>query len=56
VEKADSAIDTMKHLVDHTLLHPFIIDLADPSKVRAAASSFRAKETRLDILVNNAAV
>lgn len=32
------------------------VDLADLSTVKPAASAFLAKETRLDVLVNNAGV
>ncbi|KAJ3998315.1 short-chain dehydrogenase [Lentinula boryana] len=37
-------------------LEPFVVDLGDLKAVRKAAAAFAEKETRLDILVHNAAV
>lgn len=38
------------------LLHYTILDLGDLKSVKASASDFQARESRLDILVNNASL
>lgn len=57
-ERVNTAIDEMKRAAgQQTLdLHFLHIDLKDLKSVKASAAAFKAKEQRLDILINNAGV
>lgn len=60
LEKADNAIKQMKEdypaLDRDDLLHPLALELGHLQNINAVAAKFAAKEERLDILVNNAAL
>ncbi|KIJ51185.1 hypothetical protein M422DRAFT_157943 [Sphaerobolus stellatus SS14] len=55
-DKAISAIEEMKQESGGKSLdlHPFVVELSDLKAVKAATDNFLQKETRLDILINNA--
>ncbi|KAI7977160.1 hypothetical protein EIK77_005365 [Talaromyces pinophilus] len=59
-KEADDAIKQMKEaypsLARGNLLHPLALELGDLQNINAVAAKFAAKEERLDILVNNAAL
>ncbi|KAJ2982033.1 hypothetical protein NQ176_g1651 [Zarea fungicola] len=56
--KATAAIEAMRDECPNSTgsLHALTMDLADLKSVAAAASAFKSKETRLDVLFNNAGV
>lgn len=57
--KAESAINEMmteNPSIGLNKLVPFVADLSDPRAVRVAAQSLLQSETRLDILIHNAAM
>ncbi|KAI3605201.1 short-chain dehydrogenase reductase sdr [Moniliophthora roreri] len=60
INKAENAIKEMEgaspQLKESGLLHPFVADFANFPSVKKAAEQFLEKESRLDVLVNNAAV
>ncbi|ORY18700.1 hypothetical protein BCR34DRAFT_553326 [Clohesyomyces aquaticus] len=54
--KASSAIAEIEKAVPNASIEHLPLDLTSFSSIRDAASTFRAKESRLDILINNAGV
>jgi NAD(P)-dependent dehydrogenase (short-subunit alcohol dehydrogenase family) len=58
-EKAEAAIREMRNKnpsIGENNLVPFVADLGDIREVRAAAEGLLQTESKLDILINNAAV
>ncbi|KII89293.1 hypothetical protein PLICRDRAFT_109044 [Plicaturopsis crispa FD-325 SS-3] len=55
-KKARGAIEEMKSATGEDSIHFLKLDLADLGSVKAAAEDFLSKETRLDVLYNNAGV
>ena len=58
-QKANSAIQDMKNMAPNSQtlhLDAFVADLGNVKQVAEAAKSFTGKESRLDILIHNAAV
>ncbi|KAH8684063.1 hypothetical protein BGZ61DRAFT_455587 [Ilyonectria robusta] len=57
-DKARSAIDSIKRDFPESLgrLEFLQLDLSDPSSIKASAEEFMSKESRLDVLTNNAGV
>ena len=56
LEKAQSAVSTLKSKYPTAELKPLVMDLSDLRQVQDVAQSFVKKESRLDILVNNASL
>ena len=57
-EKSQTAIESIKQKTPNSRgkLEFLYLDLADLSKIKAAVEAFLAKETRLDVLFNNAGI
>lgn len=54
--KASAAIDELKQLAPNAVIEHLPLDLSSFSSIASAADTFKAKEQRLDILINNAGV
>lgn len=54
--RAQEAINNIKNQVPNAKITHLLLDLTDLKQVQKAANEFKSKETRLDVLINNAGI